>query len=439
MNFLQILLPVFFVLAIVSMILYIPRIKYFFSAFHKVPKLKNTKHTKFAVIIPARNESGTVEHLLKSFAYQTYPAKFFDVFVVVADPNDPTCEYVALHHPEFKVFVNTAQKCKADALDFAISEINKTKKDYQAYVIVDADNILDPDYLKEMNNAFASGKDIILPRKRIKNAFDTNKKSHSLFAFCSGLMNAMNDDLGNKYRDEKGIPDNICGQGMLVSKRVIDDFGGWKFNTLIEDYELKAMCILKGYTTMYYPYAIVYAEEPTQFKQTMVRRIRWLTGAMQCMFKYTGQIKKLVHPKGKPFNKGAWEYVYIIWPIVLYGVVAFVSLIVALVGTIALGVMGNPLWFWGLVDAFVVLLVSYLGLLAYTGLSMKATIDSYQKLSKCERLRVMLYNPVYLVGYLVAFVIGFFGRNKSKWSQIKRIDYQNNGEIYGDTEERISK
>ncbi len=439
MNFLQILLPTFFGLAILSMLLYIPRIKYFFSTFHKVPKFNNSKRNKFAIIIPARNESGTIEHLLGSFKYQTYPKEFYKVFVVVADPQDPTCEYVKTNYPDMTVLVKTDQTCKGDVLDYAVTEINKTDFQLDAYIIIDADNLLDPNYLTEMNNAMASGKDVILPHKRIKNAFDGNKKSHSVFAFCSGLMNAMNDDLGNIYRDENGIPDNLCGQGMLVKKRVLDDFGGWKFHTIVEDNELKVMCILHGYTTMYYPYAIIYAEEPVQFKQTVIRRIRWLTGAMQCMSMYTKTVKKMIHTKGQPTNKGAWEYVYIIWPIVLYGVSAFICLLIGLIGAIVLGANNDPLWYWGLIDALVILAVSYLGLMAYTGLAVKATMDSYSRLTKGERLAIMLYNPIYLVGYLNAFFIGYFNKNNTKWTHIKRINYEENGEIYGNTEKTNSK
>lgn len=434
-TFFAIVLISFFVLIIISLLLYIPRLKYFSCTFYEVPRLKNNKNSRFAIIIPARNEFGTIQGLMKSLEHQTYDPKAYDVYIVVADKNDPTVQYVKTTYSNYNILVDPDQHSKADALDFTFQHILKGTQKYDAYIIIDADNILDKDYLLEMNNAFANKTDIIAPRKRIKNLFDKNKKSRSLFSNCSGLINALNDDLGNKYRDKNGIVDNICGQGMLVSDRIIQKFGGWKFETLAEDFELKAIAILNNYTTLYYPYAIIYGEEPTSLSQTLNRRTRWLTGAMQCFFKYTKRVKKVLHPKGQPINKSAFEYTYGIIPVVLISAFTFIGALCGIIGAIVFGAMHNPLWYWGLIVAGIILGCVYIGLVLFTLLALKASKDSYQYLSRSQYLGVLLYHPIYLAGYMVAFVNGFFLKNQKKWKPIKRIDYQQNEELYVNTKD----
>ena len=438
-TFFAIVLISFFVLGIISILLYIPRIKYFRYAFKPVPKLKNDKTLHFGIIIPARNEFGTIQGLMKSLEQQTYNKSNFDLYIIVADKNDPTVEYIHANYPDCQVLIDPDQKSKANALDFAFQHILKSNKKYDAYIIIDADDILDKDFLLEMNNACASNADIIAPRKRIKNIFDKNPKSRTLFSNCSGLINALNDDLGNRYRDQHGIVDNICGQGMLVSDRIIKKFGGWKFETLAEDFELKAIAILEGYTTLYYPYAILYGEEPTSLGQTINRRTRWLTGAMQCFFKYTKRIKKIIHPKGKPVNKSAFEYSYIIIPVVLITVFAVLGTLCGIIGAIVYGAMHNPMWYWGLIVAGIILFTVYIDLVLFTLMALKASHDSYQYLTKRQYLGVLLYHPIYLAGYMVAFANGFFLRNQQKWKPVKRINYQQNEDLYDNSKDTNNK
>ena len=63
----------------------------FFYTFRKhrsYPKAK--AETRFAVIIPARNEAGVVGNLIAALKAQSYPQKKVDIFVAVNNTTDRT-------------------------------------------------------------------------------------------------------------------------------------------------------------------------------------------------------------------------------------------------------------------------------------------------------------------------------------------------------------
>lgn len=43
-----------------------------------------TQH-RFAILIPARNESGVIGNLIKSLKCQNYPADLFDIYVIAGE------------------------------------------------------------------------------------------------------------------------------------------------------------------------------------------------------------------------------------------------------------------------------------------------------------------------------------------------------------------
>ena len=66
---------------------------YFAVASKKPRKLpKAEKFTKFAILIPARNESNVIRNILNACKKLDYPREYFDVFVIIEDENDPTNE-----------------------------------------------------------------------------------------------------------------------------------------------------------------------------------------------------------------------------------------------------------------------------------------------------------------------------------------------------------
>ena len=66
-------------------------IGYFLISLRKIPKVPHSdKYTKFAVLVPARNESKVIHNIIKALKAQSYPEEYFDVWFITEQENDPT-------------------------------------------------------------------------------------------------------------------------------------------------------------------------------------------------------------------------------------------------------------------------------------------------------------------------------------------------------------
>ena len=137
--FRQILIAyVFF--AILSFVMYLPKIVQFCYAFKKPPHKKATGLRKIGLVIPALDESKVIGDLFDSIEKQDYDRAYFDVNVIVKDPTDPT---VAMAKAlGYNVFIVPNQTCKGEALDGCFKQIPQESFDgYAAFVIIDADAV----------------------------------------------------------------------------------------------------------------------------------------------------------------------------------------------------------------------------------------------------------------------------------------------------------
>ncbi len=278
---------VFMVFLVICFINYIPRLIAWFYGFKKQKHLTKTKDNKIAIIVPARNESMVIGNLFESIKKQTY--KNFDTFVIVKDPKDPTIE-MAKEIGAITLICENQTK-KSDCLDYALKEALK-KNIYDAAFIIDADCFMDSKCMEELNNALASGRQIIQVKKRVKNFYMKQKNANSIWSTCNGLIWTIIDDLGNKYKSAKGITNMLIGTGIMIRMDVVKELNGWPYNkTLTEDIEFMNDAAIKGYSTFYYEHAIIYLEESTSLKVTNKRRTRWMDGVINSKRIYNDKLK----------------------------------------------------------------------------------------------------------------------------------------------------
>ena len=119
------------------------------------PKVRAYRaRTKFAVLIAARNESLVIGDLIKSLKEQNYPEDLYDIYALINNCTDNTYE-VAKKAGAKTMNVTVPVKSKGDVLKFAFKKLKK--KEYDAYIVFDADNVVHPEFLKLMNNTYLSG------------------------------------------------------------------------------------------------------------------------------------------------------------------------------------------------------------------------------------------------------------------------------------------
>ncbi len=408
------------VIAAISVILYIPKLVQLCYAFRKPPYKKATQKRRISLVIPARNESKVIGDLFASILAQDYDRDFFTVNVIVKEASDPTVEMAKKIGAN--VFIVPEQTCKGAALDGYFKQIsNEEFESYTSFVIIDADAVLEPDYVRELNNALEHDYQIYLSRKLIKN-FLGERSSRTVFSNCSALNYPMLDDLGNTYRTKKGIPLNMCGQGMMIRKDVIREIGGWPYRTLTEDYELRMDCILKGFTSMYYPYAIIYTEEVLKHKDSYNRRLRWVTGFSQCDKIYKKRIReKFLRER----TAGQFEYLFSLYPITLFIVTTIVTMCAGSALAIYYALHGIP----HVAHALIILVAIPFGVMyvldfLYCLLAMLAYWDAFGKLTRRERVLTLFVAPLFMLEYFPIFIQSrVYARTNLKWEQTARVEY----------------
>lgn len=251
---------------------------------------------KYAVLISARNEEKVIGNLIDSIKKQDYPSDLVDVFVVADNCTDSTFAVArdagAIAYERF----NTEQKGKSYALDYLLSKINEDYPDkgYEAYFIFDADNLLDKNYIKEMNKAYDSGVKICTSFRDSKNFGD------SWVSANSSMMFYMECCMTHQTKTRSNIGTYVSGTGYYVDAEIIKENGGWIHHLIIEDIEFTVDCALKGHKAMYCADAVFYDEQPVKLKDSYTQRLRWCKGGHQCFGKYIGSlIKKIFTGKNK--------------------------------------------------------------------------------------------------------------------------------------------
>ena len=157
------------------------------------------------VLIPARNESVGIGLLLDSLARQTYDCKKFDTFVIVDSEDDPTCAIVKKYESTYVQIVKN-QTCKGMALDGSLKELlSGAYGRYDAYIIIDGDNVASDNFIEEMNNALASDVQIVLGKREVKNYLLGGKRLRSLATNCSALTYTFLDKMGNAFRTKASV------------------------------------------------------------------------------------------------------------------------------------------------------------------------------------------------------------------------------------------
>lgn len=391
-----------------GVILYGYRILYFAMGFSKTIKFKKAeKQNKFVILIPALNESKVIGNLFESIKNQKYDADNYRVVVVVKDEHDKTIEISKEYN--FETLVNKTQKCKGDALDSAVRHIYAHQYDFDAALIIDADNVLTPTFLDKMNDAVESGYDIGMG---FKNNMNWNS---GWVSSCSALTFSLVNTMGNKARAKLNGNCVYSGTGIYFKKSVLEKEKCWPFKTLTEDMELSMYALIHELKTTYVEEAELFVEMPTDIKTSFKQRVRWIKGYIQVRKLYAKKIRKSI----KSSTQSKWtklEHSLGIWPIVLL-ITGFSVFALSLFGLTIFSAIMQQFTFYYLKVLLALLLSLYVAFCIMTALVLAAESKRTNITTKNKIICVLL-NPFFMLTYIPLAIKALFSKNIG-WTTIE--------------------
>ncbi len=247
--------------------------------FKERPIIKNKKH-KFMLILPAHNEENVIGNLLESLNKLDYPKELYDIYVIADNCTDNTSKIAKKMGAIVYERQDETKKTKGYAMQWFLNKKIKENADYDAFCVFDADNIVDKNFLNAMNKKLCQGEVIVQGYRDIKNPSDSwISAGYALFYWTMNRFYHL-------ARYNLGLSPLINGTGFMVDFNLIKPTG-WDTITLTEDIEFSLKNIAQGRRLGWATDAIVYDEQPTEFKQSWSQRSRWTVGHMQCMKYYT--------------------------------------------------------------------------------------------------------------------------------------------------------
>lgn len=367
---------------------------------HRLPIKKN----RIAILISARNEERVIGNLLESINAQDYDGPLRTV-VVADNCTDETANVARSYGATVFERHNTKEIGKGYALDFAIDRLCESGEweSIDGVIVLDADNLLRENYVTEMNKTFSDGYEAFTSYRNSKNYGD------NWISAGYGLWYIRESKFLHYARMLLGSSCAISGTGFLVSRALLDRYGGWKFFLLTEDIEFSVFSVLQGVKIGCCIRAELYDEQPITFKQSYKQRLRWSKGFFQVWKKHGAELTRGIF-KHKKF--AFFDMTMNIMPaFIITSVLLFTSTVAVIFGIFGLG---DP-------EPVIESLLGYIGftysIMFLMGL---VTLISEWKKIHCSadrKIGFLFLFPIFMYTYIPISIIALF-KQRVHWEPI---------------------
>ena len=236
----------------------------------------------FLVIFPAYGEDIVILHTISSFLNQHYPQDKYSIVVVSDHMSEETNAKlselpISLLQPQFE------RSSKAKALQFAF---DNTKDNYDNIVILDADNVVKPDFLERLNQICDQGFTAIQCHRCAKNA-------NNNIAQLDGISEEINNSLFRMGHNNIGMSSALIGSGMCF------DFDWFKthvhlLSTAGEDREIEKTLLIEPIFIKYAADIDVYDEKVGNEENFQRQRQRWMSAQLNSLLSMMENLPKSI-------------------------------------------------------------------------------------------------------------------------------------------------
>lgn len=243
----------------------------------RIGEPKGDGKNRFAVFLPAHNEENVIFKSVRSVLSIHYPRDKFDIFVIADNCTDSTAEKAVLAGARVLKRCDKVKKGKQFALEWAFEQVDLNS--YDAVIILDADNHIEPNFLSVLDYHLVKGDKVIQAYSETKNAGDSwiTMNNAYMYWYMYRLM---------MTRQRLGMSVWLAGTGVCISTEIFTRIG-WHITSLVDDVEYTCQLLLNGEKVALAAGAVVYDQKPNNLLDSMKQRLRWIRGQTQVTVKYT--------------------------------------------------------------------------------------------------------------------------------------------------------
>jgi cellulose synthase/poly-beta-1,6-N-acetylglucosamine synthase-like glycosyltransferase len=236
----------------------------------KVPHAR--PNSKMAIIIPAHNESSNLRATVEICQNLDYPKELYGIYIIADNCSDDTVEIARNMQVHVLERNDLSGIGKGFALQWAFDQL--LKKDYDAFIVLDADCIIDKDALLYFNNYLLMGFQVLQANYRVKNPDD------SLISYVLAIGNYIENNFFYRPKFHTGLSVLLRGTGMVFTREILEKYP-WQAHSLAEDTDYSLLLIRNGIKIKFLDKINVFTDMPVNLGQLQVQRIRWAAGNFQ--------------------------------------------------------------------------------------------------------------------------------------------------------------
>lgn len=235
------------------------------------------KKSKLVVFIPSYKGDRVIMDSVNSLLDQDYPHNLYEVVVISDRMQEETIN--AIYDLPVRLYeIEPHNSSKAYALNYAVEMLGDEKFDIA--VIIDADNVVESNFLSSLNDAYYSGSEAIQVHRTAKN-LDTD------IAILDALSEGINNSIFRLGHVNLGLSSALIGSGMAFDFKWFSE-NVKKLETAGEDKELESLLLKDRIFIDYLNNVNVYDEKTKRADAFYRQRRRWMASQL-------GSLKKGVN------------------------------------------------------------------------------------------------------------------------------------------------